>query len=217
MADRDDRPRGILELARPATPVPRRRVAALAAVARPAGEVAAFLLVEVLGRPRARAAALALARSLAHRVAGGRLLPSAMVGVSAAAWRVTVVEESTVGARSGGALVRCVETALVLPSREEAPPARRWGPLQHKRRRIRTAPSMPPRFARESPTGSVPAGFDWCCARPRASGAGSTRRLSRVDRTRSTDEFRGACGSQGSGTLVNGENGRWASTCSWAR
>src|SRR6266516_4601614 len=72
MASSDDRPSGVLELARSATPVTRRRVAALAAVARPAGEVAALLLVEILGRPRARAAALALARSLARRVADRR-------------------------------------------------------------------------------------------------------------------------------------------------
>jgi hypothetical protein len=99
------------------------RVAALAAVARPAGEVAALLLVEILRSPRARAAALGLARSLARRVAGRRALPSARVGVSATAWRVTVVEERGVGA--AGVLVRRVETALALPNRERPPPAAR--------------------------------------------------------------------------------------------
>ncbi len=84
--------------------------------------MAALLLVEILGRPRARAAALALARSLARRVADRRPVPSASVGVSAAAWRVTVVEESVVGV--GSVLVRRVEAALVLPSQEQAPPAR---------------------------------------------------------------------------------------------
>jgi hypothetical protein len=122
MAYSDDDPRGALELARAAVPVARRRVAVLAAVARPAGEVAALLLVEVLGRPRARAAALALARSLARRVAGRRPLASAGVGVSATAWRVTVVEECVVA--GAGLLVRRVETALVVPNREQAPPER---------------------------------------------------------------------------------------------
>src|SRR6266516_1153154 len=98
MADRDDRlsPRGVLELARPATPVPHRRVAALATVARPAGAVAALLLAEVLGRPRARAAALALARSLAGRVADRRPRPPALGqrAVSTAAWQLMVTEEA---------------------------------------------------------------------------------------------------------------------------
>jgi hypothetical protein len=83
--------------------------------------VAALLLVEVLRSPRARAAALGLGRSLARRVAGGRL-PSARVGVSTTAWRVTVVEESRVGA--AGVLVRRVEATLTLPNRAQ-PPAKR--------------------------------------------------------------------------------------------
>jgi hypothetical protein len=126
MADRDDHPRGALELARPATPVPHRRVAVLATIARPAGKVATLLFVEVLRRPRARAAALALARSAGRRVAGRRPRSPALGQreVSAAAWRVTVTEESVVGAGSGGALVRRVETTLVLPSRKQTPPAR---------------------------------------------------------------------------------------------
>jgi hypothetical protein len=122
MAYSDGSPRGVLELVRSATPVARRRAAALAAVARPAGEVAAFLLVEVLRSPQARAAALGMARSLARRVADRRPVPSASVGVSAAAWRVTVAEESVVGASS--VLVRRVETALVLPNWEEPSPER---------------------------------------------------------------------------------------------
>jgi hypothetical protein len=52
-----------------------RRRTTLAAVARPAAEVAGLLLVEVLGSPRARAAALSLARSLAGWLAGRRPLP----------------------------------------------------------------------------------------------------------------------------------------------
>src|SRR5512132_998549 len=53
-----------IELARSATPATARRRTTLAAVARPAAEVAGLLLVEVLGDPRARAAAAGLARSL---------------------------------------------------------------------------------------------------------------------------------------------------------
>jgi hypothetical protein len=86
----------------------------LVTVARPAGEVAAVLLVEVLRSPRARSAARRLGRALARRVAGG-WLPSARVGVSMTAWRVTVVEESRVGA--AGVLVRHVETAVTGRSR----------------------------------------------------------------------------------------------------
>src|SRR6266566_1043585 len=69
MAHSDGGPRGVLELARSATPVARRR-----------------------------GAALGLARSLARQLAGRRALPSARVGVSATAWQVTVVEERGVGA-----------------------------------------------------------------------------------------------------------------------
>lgn len=122
MAHGDGDPRGVLELARSATPVAARRAAALAVAARPAGEMAALLLVEVLRSPRARAAALGLARSLTRRVAGRRLLPSARVGLSVTAWRVTVGEECGVGA--AGVLVRRVETALALPDRAEPPAAR---------------------------------------------------------------------------------------------
>jgi hypothetical protein len=65
-----------LELAGSATLAKARRRTAVAAVARPAAEVAGLLLVEGLGSPRGRAAALGLARSLARRpadpAAGGR-------------------------------------------------------------------------------------------------------------------------------------------------
>jgi hypothetical protein len=118
MTHGDGGSRGVLELARSAAPVARRRAAALTTVVRPAGEVAALLLVQVLRSPRARAAALGLGRSLARRVAGWRL-PSARAGVSTTKWQVTVVEESRVGAI--GVLVRRVETALTLPNRAQPP------------------------------------------------------------------------------------------------
>jgi hypothetical protein len=122
MAQSDGSSGGALELPPSATPVAARRIATLAAVARPAGEVAALLLVEVLRSPRARAAALGLARSLARQVAGRRALPSARVGLSVTAWRLTVVEECDVG--SAGVLVRRVERALALSDRAQPPPAR---------------------------------------------------------------------------------------------
>jgi hypothetical protein len=57
MVDRaDPTAGGALELARSAAPAPARRRTALAAVARPAGEVAGLLVVEVLRRPRPRSA-----------------------------------------------------------------------------------------------------------------------------------------------------------------
>jgi hypothetical protein len=96
-----------LELARSATPAPARPRTTLAAVARPAGEVAGLLLVEVLGSPRARAAALGLARSLTRRLAGRRPLSSA--GVEVTARRVTVVQDADTSV-----LVHRVETALVV-------------------------------------------------------------------------------------------------------
>jgi hypothetical protein len=121
MAHADGGSRGVLELARSAAPVARGRMAALATVARPAAEVAALVLVEVLRSPRARAAALGLGRSLARRVAGGRL-PLARAEVATTGWQVTVVEQSRVGAT--GVLVRRVEAALTLPNRAQ-PPAKR--------------------------------------------------------------------------------------------
>ena len=78
----------------------------MAAVARPAAEVAALLLVEVLRSSRARAAALGLAR----RLAGRRPLPSA--GVEVTARRVTVVHGTDTGV-----LVHYVEMALVVRTR----------------------------------------------------------------------------------------------------
>jgi hypothetical protein len=96
-----------LELARSATPAKVRRRTALAAVARPAAEVVGLLLVEVLGNPRARAAALGLARSLTGWLAGMR--PPASAGVEVASRRVTVVEDADTSV-----LVHRVETALVV-------------------------------------------------------------------------------------------------------
>jgi hypothetical protein len=98
-----------LELARSATPARARRRTALAAVARPAAEVAGLLLVEVLGSPRGRAAALGLARSLAGWLAGRR--PNAAAGVEVTTGRVTVVDADT------SVLVHRVETALVVRTR----------------------------------------------------------------------------------------------------
>jgi hypothetical protein len=53
MVDSEDPTGHALELARSATPAMARRRTALAAVVRPAAEVAGLLLVEVLGSPRA--------------------------------------------------------------------------------------------------------------------------------------------------------------------
>jgi hypothetical protein len=99
---------GSLQVVSPAPPIARRRVPTLAALAKPAGQVAGLLLVEVLSSPRGRAVALGLARSLGHRVAGGRSSVSARARVFTTAWRVTVVEESDVVA----VLVRRVETPV---------------------------------------------------------------------------------------------------------
>jgi hypothetical protein len=121
MAHRDGNTSGVLELLRSAAPIPARRMAALAALARPAGEVTALLFVEVLRSPRARAAVLGLARSLARRVAARRAVPSGRVELSVTAWRVTVVEECGVGVAD--VLFRRVE-ALASPDRAQRPPAR---------------------------------------------------------------------------------------------
>jgi hypothetical protein len=107
MVDSEDPTGRALELARSATPAIARRRTALAAVARPAAEVAALLLVEVLRSPRARAAALGLARSLTRRLAGRRPLPSA--GVEVTARRVTVVKHADTSV-----LVHGLETVLVV-------------------------------------------------------------------------------------------------------
>jgi len=101
-----------LQVVSPAPPIARRRASAFIALARPAEEVAGLLLlVKVLSSPWGRTATFGLARSLAHRVGGGRSSVSAVPRVFTTAWRVTVVEESD----AVGVLVRRVETALLLP------------------------------------------------------------------------------------------------------
>jgi hypothetical protein len=120
MVDGEDPTRRALELARSATPTPARRRTALAAVARPAAEVAGLLLVEVLGSPRARAAALSLARSLAGWLAGRR--PPALAAVEVATRQVAVVRHVDTSV-----LVHRVEMALVIrtlewPADDEQPP-----------------------------------------------------------------------------------------------
>jgi hypothetical protein len=107
MVDSEDPTGHALELARSATPAMARRRTALAAVVRPAAEVAGLLLVEVLGSPRARAAALGLARSLACWLAGRR--PPASAGVEVTTRQVTVVKHADTSV-----LVHRVETALVV-------------------------------------------------------------------------------------------------------
>jgi hypothetical protein len=124
MMDSADPTGHAVELARSATPATARRRTTLAAVARPAAEVAGLLLVEVLRSPRARAAALSLARSLAGWLAGRRSPASA--GVEVTTRRVTVVQHADTSM-----LVHRVETALVVrtpgvargwPADEEQPP-----------------------------------------------------------------------------------------------
>ena len=107
MMESPDPTRRALELAKSATPATARRRTALVAVARPAGQVAGLLLVEVLRSPRARAAALDLARSLARWLAGRR--PNAAAGVEVTTGRVTVVRDADTSV-----LVHRVETALVV-------------------------------------------------------------------------------------------------------
>ena len=67
----------------------------MAAVAKPAAEVAGLLLVEVLGNPPARAAALGLARSLARWLASRR--PPAWAGVEMTTRQVTVAQDADTG------------------------------------------------------------------------------------------------------------------------
>jgi hypothetical protein len=107
MVDRANPTWRALELARPATPATSRRRTALAAVARPAAEVAGLLLVEVLRSPRARTAALSLARSLAGWLAGR--CPNASARAEVTTGRVTVVKDAVTGV-----VVHRVETALVV-------------------------------------------------------------------------------------------------------
>jgi hypothetical protein len=103
-----------LELARSATPAMARRRTALAAVARPAAEVAGLLVVEVLGSPRARAAAVGLARSPAGWLVGRR--PPASAGVEVTTRRVTVVQDA-----DSSVLVHRVEAALVVAHSRSGP------------------------------------------------------------------------------------------------
>jgi hypothetical protein len=107
MVDRADPSGGALALARSTTPATARRRTTLAAVPRPAAEVAGLLLVEVLGSPRGRAAALGLARSLTRWLASRR--PPAWAGVEVTTRQVTVVQDADTSA-----LVHRVETALVV-------------------------------------------------------------------------------------------------------
>jgi hypothetical protein len=131
MVDRADPSGGALELARSTTPATARRRTTLAAVARPAAEVAGLLLVEILGSPRGRAAALGLARSLARWLATRRLPASS--GVEVTARRVTVVHEP-----DASALVHRVETALVVRAREwPAPGPQRMSNARGSKRRQR--------------------------------------------------------------------------------
>jgi hypothetical protein len=105
MVDSADPTGHALELARSASLATARRRTTLAAVARPAAEVAGLLLVEVLGSPRA--AALGLARSLARWLADRRLPASA--GVQVTTRQITVVQHADTSV-----LVHRVETALVV-------------------------------------------------------------------------------------------------------
>jgi hypothetical protein len=119
MAHGNDPTGRALELARSAPPATPRRRATLAAAARPAAEVAGLLVVELLGNPRARAAALGAARSLARWLASRRPPVRARAGVTTR--QVTVVRGS-----GTGVLVHRVEAALVVRGRElpaPGPPA----------------------------------------------------------------------------------------------
>jgi hypothetical protein len=120
MVDSADPTGHAVELARSANLATLRRRTTLAVVARPAAEVAGLLLVEVLGSPRARAAVLGLARSLARWLAGRR--PPASAGVQVTTRRIAVVQDADTSV-----LVHRVETALVLRTvgGTRARPARR--------------------------------------------------------------------------------------------
>ena len=130
MVDSADPTGQALELARSATLARGRRRTALAAVARPAAQVAGLLLVEVLRSPRGRAAALGLGRSLAGWLAGRR--PPASAGVEVTTRQVTVVEHADTGV-----LVHRVEAALVVrtlgvargwPADDQQPPGSKGQP-----------------------------------------------------------------------------------------
>jgi hypothetical protein len=130
MVDSADPTGQALELARSATLARGRRRTALAAVARPAAEVAGLLLAEALRSPRGRAAALGLGRSLAGWLAGR--CPPASAGVEVTTRQVTVVEHADTGV-----LVHRVEAALVVrtlgvargwPADDEQPPGSKGQP-----------------------------------------------------------------------------------------
>ena len=107
MGDSADPTGSALELARSARLATAWRRTVLAAVARPAAEVAGLLMVEVLRSPQGRAAALSLARSLAGWLAGRRRNASA--GVEVTTRRLTVLQEA-----DASVLVHHLETALVV-------------------------------------------------------------------------------------------------------
>jgi hypothetical protein len=111
MAQRNDPAGRALELARSAVPAAARRRPTLAAVARPAAEAAGLLLVELLGNPRARAAASGLARSLARWLARRRPPPAARAEVTTG--RPTVVKNADTSV-----LAYRMEMALVVFTRE---------------------------------------------------------------------------------------------------
>jgi hypothetical protein len=105
MVNREDPTGHPLELAGSALATARPRTT-VAAVARP-GRRGSRAAGGVLGSPRARAAALGLARSLACWLAGRR--PPAWAGVAMTTRRVTVVRHADTSV-----LVYRVETALVV-------------------------------------------------------------------------------------------------------
>jgi hypothetical protein len=109
MVDSADPTGHALELARSASLATARRRTTLTAVAKPAAEMAGLLLVEVLRSPRARAAALSLARSLVGWLTGRR--PPASAGVEVTTRQVTVVQDQDA---YSSVLVHRVETALVV-------------------------------------------------------------------------------------------------------
>jgi hypothetical protein len=93
-----------------------RRATTLVALARPAGELAGLLALEVLLHPRARTSVSRLARSLVQWIADRRPGGPATAQLTARRVRVAQAEES-----SGGVLVRRVETAIVVFSSEQGP------------------------------------------------------------------------------------------------
>jgi hypothetical protein len=111
MVHRNDPTGRAVELATSATPAVTRRRTTLTAVARPAAEVAGLVLVEVLGNPRARTAALDVARSLTRWLTKRR--PPAPGRAAVTTRQVTVV-----GGAGTGVLVHRVETTPVVRTRQ---------------------------------------------------------------------------------------------------